>query len=216
MKYSIYSLLIIAAVFSGCSKDDDDNSSNNNSNNNTGNTGITVSSPWQYSIKVGSTTYTAQEGVSDFQGNFSWQASLTTLPDSSSTGFGSGLSDNNSINKSFGVDLGFVHFAGNQCDTNKFKAVIHTGNYLFHGTGSNPVEISFVDANGEIWGTDNGSGDQTGSNFTVTDVARVGVVQGNLQLKIKATFNCILYNFSTGASVTLTDGVYVGKVENYN
>jgi hypothetical protein len=108
-----------------------------------------------------------------------------------------------------------VKFLGNQCDTNTFKAAIHTGTYNFHGT-TDPVEVHFVDPNGEIWSSSDGTGDQTGSVFTITDVVRVGMVLGNLQLKYKATFNCKLYNMMTGASMTLTDGVYVGKVENYN
>jgi hypothetical protein len=216
MKKLIFFAVILAGLFTGCSKDDDDNNATGGNNNNNTNTSFSVSTPWQYSIKTDGTTNSATEGVANFQGSFSWSASITTLPDSSTTSFGSGLNDNNSINRSFSVTIGFATFPGNQCDTIEFKKAIHTGAYVYHGTGTNPVEIHWVDANGGIWSTQDGTGDQTGSTFTVTDVARVGIALGNLQLKFRATFNCKLYNMNTGASMTLTDGVYIGKVENYN
>jgi hypothetical protein len=214
MKNLTYITLCLALMFSGCSKDDDDETTNTTPNPTP--SGITINSAWQYSIKTDGTTHTAVEGTNNFQGSFSWSASLTVPPDSSSTSFGSGLSDNNSSNLSFGIDMANVYFLGNECDTNTFKAAIHTGSYTFHGTGINGVEIGWVDANGEIWSTSDGSGDQTGSAYTVTDVQRVGLVLGQLILKFKATFNCKLYNMNTGQSMTLTDGVYVGRVANYN
>ncbi len=179
-------------------------------------TGITVNSSWQYSAKIDGTTHANVEGSLDFQGSFGWSASLAGWPDTSSCVFGSGLNGNNSPNKSLSIDIGTAYFMGNQCDTAKFKAVIHTGSYSYTANGNNGVKISWVDANGDFWATDYGTGNQTGSSFSITDVVPVGFVLGNYELKFKATFSCKLYNYSTGASVLLTDGVYVGKFENYN
>lgn len=75
---------------------------------------------------------------------------------------------------------------------------------------ANGIAIEWHDAAGNIWSTENGTADQTGSVFTIVDnlqdYERDG---GDLSMKMHATFNCKLYNAS-GAVKTLTNGKIVG------
>ncbi len=205
----LFALLIL--TISACSKKDDTPAPAP-----TGSSEITIESPWQYSVNIGGTTYSNKTGVNDFQGNFSWSASLSTPPDSSQTTFSSGLLNNNSLNFAFDIELGTIYFSGNRVEENKFISFIHTGNYLYSNGAANGIIVGWIDGNGQFWSTDKGVGTQTGSLFTITDVKPLGLVFSNYEIKFKAKFNCILYNDITGQSMTLTDGVYVGVFENFN
>jgi hypothetical protein len=71
------------------------------------------------------------------------------------------------------------------------------GSYAFktvYGVG-NGVALTWTDANGRVWQTDFGNGDQTGSSFTITftslTVLPNGVVSG---VNVSAIFSCNLYD----------------------
>ena len=208
-------LLIVSFVLliAGCSKDKDENTTTTPSQNSSG---ITINSTAQYSIKVDGNSFARMDGSQNFQGVVSWSASITTPPDSSSTSFGSGLADNNSPNLGFSIDIGNITFSGNSVDPAAFKAFIQAGSYSYTPSGNNKVvAVRWADENGNFYSTEWGTGTQTGSTFTITDVQDAGTVLGHAHVKFKATFNCTLYDFF-GSAKTLTDGVYVGYFENYN
>ena len=58
----------IIVLLSGCSKDDD-NTSTTTPSPNQNNSGITINSSWQYSIKVDGIPYARVEGSQDFVGD---------------------------------------------------------------------------------------------------------------------------------------------------
>ena len=56
-------------------------------------------------------------------------------------------------------------------------------------------------------------GDQSGSNFTITDCVEVTGAP-IYTVKVRITFNCKLYDVSGSITKTITDGVYVGTFQN--
>ncbi|HSZ87710.1 MAG TPA: hypothetical protein VK787_16870 [Puia sp.] len=64
------------------------------------------------------------------------------------------------------------------------------------------VIIQWIDPQGKLWATNAASGDQTGSNFTITQST---VQNPSATINITASFNCILYD-SAGNAKTLTNG----------
>lgn len=72
------------------------------------------------------------------------------------------------------------------------------------------VEISWRDASGTDWCSSWGSGDQTGSTFTVTSHERIEYPAGSTRggkFNTKGTFTCKLYD-KQGHSMDVTNGSY--------
>ena len=65
----------------------------------------------------------------------------------------------------------------------------------------------------DAWKSYNFPGTQTGSSFVITSVETYADAQGRPIAKVKASFNCILYN-ERGASKVLTDGKFYGEFAN--
>jgi len=72
------------------------------------------------------------------------------------------------------------------------------------GGRKNGAVVYYVDANGDTWSTESGSGNQTGSTFAITE--HIANSDGFSNRITKATFSCKLYK-SDGTSATLTEGV---------
>jgi hypothetical protein len=99
---------------------------------------------------------------------------------------------------------------------NEFKAFFHTGEHPFtKGNFSNPyasgdgVIIELVDPQGEYWSTAAGTGDQSGSHFTVLSAEDDPDGSGTYFVKVKMQFNCKLYHSRTGEVKSLTGGEMV-------
>jgi hypothetical protein len=91
----------------------------------------------------------------------------------------------------------------------EFKNFFLPGTYSFDNAyPRNGIGINWFD-NYERWSTDSAPATQSGSSFTITDVTEGRDEYGRYMLKVKATFNCTVYN-SSGASKALTNGVYWG------
>lgn len=135
----------------------------------------------------------------------------------------------NHINDSimFGIRKGWFGCDANIKDSTALKNFFADGNYAF--TSSEPDytwgfppsdsvlfkkdEISIYWINkGDTLSTMLGTGDQTGSNFTLTKVHTYYDHLGEIfMIIIRADFNCKLYN-TLGQSKTLTNGVFIGMV----
>lgn len=206
-------LAVLTFVFLGffsCSKNDNDTVSPTPAPSTT----IDVNSPWQYSIKFDGTAYSHVEGAQDFQGSVGWSSSLVGAPDPSSTTFSSSLDNINSNVEGFGIELGRVYFFGNEVDTAVFKDFLQTGPRNYSVDPANGVSVGFTDPSGTHWSSSFGTANQSGSLFSITEYKTLGMVLWSYQVKIKATFNCKVYDFA-GNVKTITDGVYVGVFENY-
>lgn len=86
-----------------------------------------------------------------------------------------------------------------------FNAFITAKNYSYSADADNGVSITYTDAAGTQWSTDEGSQDQTGSVFTITNATPGQNAIGDDMIYYEATFNCKFYNTS-GQSKTVTGG----------
>jgi hypothetical protein len=112
----------------------------------------------------------------------------------------------------FGVTIGMMHHYMNATNAD-FKAYFapRTRVYTKDFSVADGVNLGWTDANGEEWGTDYGTGDQTGSTFSIISFADATDLTGTLYLKTKMQFKCKLYNHTTGAVKEITSGEMVGN-----
>ncbi|MCW3466232.1 hypothetical protein [Chitinophaga nivalis] len=111
----------------------------------------------------------------------------------------------------FGVTKGIMHryvYATNA----EFRAFFAPGTYTIRkdfrdGDG---VSMGWLDAEGEEWDTESGSGDQTGSTFRIVSVTDMPNFVGTYYIKVKMTFTCKLYNRNTGAVKQVSNGEMIG------
>mgnify|MGYP005756118151 CR=1 FL=1 len=71
------------------------------------------------------------------------------------------------------------------------------------------VVIRYTDVNGKIWSTDFGSGDQTGSSFSIVE-HKANAVDTKSKKITTAEFNCKLYDGS-GSEIVLENGRIVSR-----
>jgi hypothetical protein len=78
----------------------------------------------------------------------------------------------------------------------------------FTTAGNNPangVYVTWMDANGHNWASNNAPGTQSGSKFTIT--ASSAIDPTTYMATVTGTFNCILYD-SVGNSLIVTGGAF--------
>ncbi len=85
-------------------------------------------------------------------------------------------------------------------DIQKFLA---PGSYSYAVAAQNGVEVDWKDSSGTHWSTSQGNGDQGGSSFKITSAKEEADLRGIRDIKVKATFNCKLYD-DNGNILTLT------------
>jgi hypothetical protein len=81
-----------------------------------------------------------------------------------------------------------------------------------HPTGIDGAGVGFIDPDGVMWRTDEGTGDQTGSTFKITEY--ITNPDASSPKICKAVFSCKLYD-GNGNIKTLTDGILRGRVLHY-
>lgn len=112
--------------------------------------------------------------------------------------------------RSIGI-LGIRNYPS-QPPTSQYNLLFRQGSMPF-GNYENEVdgvEIRWRDAAGTNWATGFGSGDQTGSSFTVTSYTPITVAGGqsvSAHYKVIGTFSATLYD-SNGNSMPITDGKF--------
>jgi hypothetical protein len=89
-----------------------------------------------------------------------------------------------------------------------FRASLAPGSYPIRKSfkDGNGVMISWMDADGEIWSTEFGTGDQTGSTFNIINITDLPNDYGTFYIMTKMQFNCKLYNSKTGAMKQISNG----------
>ncbi len=209
---TVYLMLIAAPFLASCSKKDDSSQPNNSiPATPVGGNSITINSSHQVWMKIDGNVYSKIVNGNDIMPGVSADKQIAGLPDTSSGSYGSFIYDNNTSNSYFAVDKGRMIFFGSQPDTMSFKNFFSTGSYSYSAGAQNGISISYYDSNNALWSTDQGTGDQTGSTFTITDRKTNNAF--DYTVIIRAIFNCKVYN-SSGQSKTLTEGVYVGDFAN--
>lgn len=108
----------------------------------------------------------------------------------------------------FAIDKGIMHNYQTATEA-QFKAFFPVGNVSYapasfsNGDG---VKVYWSDPAGEHWETRDGPVDQTGSTFTIISAQGFVDLTGGYYIKVKVQFSCKLYNVTTGAMKSLTNG----------
>lgn len=122
------------------------------------------------------------------------------------------LYNNSTSQNIFSIEKGTLVFSGSPtADSATFSPFFPLGSYAYSVGAANGIEISYWDASGTQWSTGLGAGTQTGSTFNVID-KKSAMVLGYFDVKIKATFNCTLYDGS-GNTKTVTGGTMIVQFE---
>jgi hypothetical protein len=173
-------------------------------------TGGGTTSDYYYKITIDGITY--QQAVTD-NNNYEPGSGLGGGDDVTiSASINYGESDPPAGTTSFGVTVGTMHNYMNATNDD-FKAYFAPGTraYTKDFSVADGIQLGWGDANGEEWGTDYGTGDQTGSTFTIVSVVGAPDLTGTYYLKTKMQFKCKLYNKTTGAVKEITNGEMVGS-----
>lgn len=175
----------------------------------TGNDNAGNSSDYYYSITIDGKEYT--QNVTMYN---DWEAgsSLSGVDDVTfGAGINYGYEDVPAGSTSFGIEIGTMHGYYNATDA-QFRAFFSAGtrNYTKDFSVADGVSIGWKDPNGVYWQTNYGTGDQTGSTFSIVSIEDARDLTGTLYLKTKIRFTCKLYN-EAGEVKTVTKGEMVGS-----
>ena len=205
-KTTILLTIGIIALLAGCKKKDDNNATPSNSN--PPSNVITINSTPQFTGTINGTGYSLVEGNTYSSG----VSSNKQIGSPSKASYASLIGNDNTNQPYLTINKGMMSFNGSMPDTASFDAFFPGGSYTYSINHVSGIEIDWIDPNGNQYSTSMGTGNQSSSAFTVT-AKHVSMVSGYYQVKILATFNCTLYN-SSGGSIILTNGTYVGSFEN--
>jgi hypothetical protein len=170
-------------------------------------TATTASSTPQFTGSIDGTSVSHQTGYVGF---------------SNSASVGSGMPSNFSysgqildaaFNTVISVEKGNLNLPGGGYPSNsEFSSFIPSGVYAFDATLMNGIVVTYY-SGGTEWSSALGSGDQTGSVFTVVERFE-STATGDFRVKYKATFNCKVYD-GLGGQKVITNGVIVSSFENF-
>jgi PKD repeat protein len=112
------------------------------------------------------------------------------------------------------INLGTLSYVGGSvAPESDFTAFITPKSYPISFEAVDGVSITYTDASGEIWSTNNGISNQSGSSFVITEAADATLPFGDQQIRFKATFNAKLYN-SSGSFKNFTNCYYYAAFSN--
>lgn len=121
---------------------------------------------------------------------------------------------NNTSGPGITISLGTLTYSGGSvAPESDFTAFITAKNYPISLNAADGISITYVDASGEIWSTNNGISNQSGSSFVITEVNDATVPFGDQEISFKATFNAKLYNAS-GSFKNFTNCYYYAAFSN--
>lgn len=210
------SVIILAGLSAGCKKKESESPSTPQNNNNP--PGITAD--FYFQATINGTVVTLQNGVGGYgngasqgggsvpSGYMEVQGGILQAPGTSPVmgGF--------YIMKTFPGSSGSNPPTGPEIESMFSVKGYPYGKESF-STGSNGVDgakIFYIDANGVQWSSDQGSGNQSGSSFSITE--HIANNDGYSYRISKAAFTCTLYNTS-GGSMTLTNGICRSRTVQY-
>ncbi len=209
MKKSLFYLTIAGtAALASCTKKETTTPSTSNNTN----TGVTINSLPQFTGTINGTNYSLING-SVYQGGVGSSKNIGgTGATHNSASYSSYIVDNG--NHGLSIDKGTITFplTSTYPDSATFKAFFAPGKYPYSYNDTTGIEIDWTDPNGNVYTTSLGTGVETGSTFTIAAEQYANAL-GYQNEKVLINFSCTLYS-STGASIQLTNGVYVGYFEN--
>lgn len=198
-------------VISACKKDDNDDNNNNSNSNEININSYPLFSGMIDGVKI---EYLSTDGHSI---GFGVDQSIDTVNNQTAAIYHSSLNTlADDTVKLFTVRIGTLNFPNGSLQENQFANFFFTGSYPFTLDADEGIEINWRDDDGNIWSTSNGTANQSGSSFTIANKAVDEDLEGQgfYAVKIKADFNCKLYDES-GNSKTISDASYVGYFVKY-
>lgn len=156
-------------------------------------------------------SYTASASIDVVAG---YDGNIDTPPALSSKIYEHDFWDSMTSQLYMGVRLGKLEYLGGVPDDPTFFSFFTTGsrNYGDPDVTANVVEVHMIDGAGTEWSTACDLGAQPGSAFQITDKQEITGL--NTAVKVRATLNCTLYSCTSTATKTITNGVWVGYLEN--
>ncbi|MEO8587987.1 MAG: hypothetical protein ABI432_01345 [Flavobacteriales bacterium] len=133
---------------------------------------------------------------------------INQLPELSTRFYGAGLYNSTTEANGFLMQLGTLDFEGPVVVPQDFWNFFATGTRVYGPatSGLDGLELEWTDDAGALWSTRCGSGIQSGSVFNITEVS-TSVDKLGAIVRILASFNCKLYNCSTGATKVVSSGM---------
>lgn len=116
----------------------------------------------------------------------------------------------------FQLHLGTLTYTSTFLDPVLFQEFFATGPREYGITsapGMSHVKIEFIDGDGVLWSTEQGSGEQENSTFTIADVL-TGYDEQSVYARIISNFNCTLYD-PGGDPKTVTEGILMLEFREY-
>jgi hypothetical protein len=112
----------------------------------------------------------------------------------------------NTLTISKGLLLNYLSISQEQ-----FLAFFTPGSYPYTTGSGNGFIVTWIDAEGKFWASDNGTGDQTGSTIQIISASPDPQPQDlDYYVRVKIVLNCKLYKEGTGEMKQLTSGEFVG------
>ncbi len=209
MKRISFLFTILIIIFASCSQNDPLAPAQNSP------AVISITSPPQLSATINNSAYSMVGGTTSYS---SGSTSNRNVGGGSNT-YNSATYQSNVVsataNQPFlGIWKGTIQFplSSNTPDSASFDAFFGLQSYPYSVNYTNGIEVDWIDPNGNLYTTSQGTGVQTGSIFTIV-AKQASFTNGYYEVKIVATFNCTLYN-STGGNIPLTNGIFVGYYQN--
>jgi hypothetical protein len=104
---------------------------------------------------------------------------------------------------------------GNTASNETFKNFLNPGSYPYAAVDADQgINIVYTDINGKTWQSNAAPATQTDGSFTITSSVEGTDGAGDFIVKVKATFNCRLYDDS-GNFITITNGKYSGIFQKF-
>jgi hypothetical protein len=197
MKTKLYLAMALSVLFAinGCKKDDDGGGTPN----------LSIDSDPQTEFKLDGTTVTFNTTNSDVSQYFSNSYSLATPPDTSECVYGAGFEKNSTSGLS--IDKGTYKITVFPTDSAALVNFFKKQSYSYSIDAENGISITYYDDAGDPWSTSLGSGDQSGSTFTIEDT-KYQELLGDKYIRVKAKFSCKVYS-TAGDVKNITNGVAV-------
>ncbi len=172
----------------------------------TNGTTLTISSTEQFTGTLDGAAISFVKGSTDFRTIVGSSKNLSTSS-TSQAAYSSSVFSNKTSN-GFDVSIGGVTFTGsNKPSLETFQSLFKKGDYPYNTDEFKGVQIIFNNGPGKILGSSSGTADQTGSVFTITDLA-----VSSTTVKIIATIKCKVYDYTSGAESSV-NGTYICSFE---
>ncbi len=174
-----------------------------------------------YDVTIDGKRYQQTVGDGIIMRNRSFIGPIIIIPSYIGTDGPYAIIDSSTNNDGLYIYKGFIQ--SSNITLSGFASFFSPGPQVFlpfsYSDNSNGISVNWNNIDAEpvydAWKSHAFPGTQTGSSFVITSVQTYADAQGRPIAKVKASFNCILYN-ERGESKVLTNGKFYGEFANIN